>query len=431
MSTQADTSADTSRLAVMNFLNEIAGEFPDAISLASGRPAEAFFDLERWLGAIPLYQRELAARSGLSYADAGRRLAQYGRTNGMVHELIIEQLAQDEGVHGRADHVVVGAGCQEALALCLLSLCPGKNDVVIARDPTYIGMTGVADLHGIEIVPLHATDDALLADELQAVAESLRLQGKRARALYLIPEFDNPTGAVLSLGARHALLDVCAKQRIAVLEDNPYGMFRYEGERLPTLYALDANGCVIYLFTYSKTLCPAVRVGGALVPDTLFGDAKAARALVAELGERKSFLTVNTSQLNQALIGGVLLSQQGTLRELIAPQLNHYRSNRDLLLAALEREFGDERDAVHWNRPQGGFFLTMKLPFRFGQAEVLQCAREQHVIPMPLTFFSLSGTCQDSIRLAFSNVEPSLIGEGVARLGQFVRQYQEVCDASV
>lgn len=425
------TQTGTSRLAVMNFLNEVAGDFPDAISLASGRPAEAFFDLERWLDSIPLYQREFASRRDLSYADAGRLLAQYGRTNGIVNELIAEQLARDEGVHGRSEHVVVSAGCQEALALCLLSLCQDKNDVVIARDPTYIGMTGVADLHGIEIVPLHSKEDGQLAAELEEVAEKLRHQGKRARALYLIPEFDNPTGTVLSLEAREALLDVCAEQRIVVLEDNPYGMFRYEGERLQTLYALDRAGCVIYLFTYSKTLCPAVRVGGALVPDTLFGNAEAARALVANLGERKSFLTVNTSQLNQALIGGMLLAQQGTLRELIAPQLEHYRRNRDLLLAALEKEFAGQHDAVHWNRPEGGFFLTMKLPFSFGQAEVLRCAREQHVIPMPLSFFSLSGTCQDSVRLAFSNVEPSLIGEGVARLGQFVRQYQEVCDAAV
>lgn len=424
------TQTGTSRLAVMNFLNEVAGDFPDAISLASGRPAEAFFDLERWLDAIPLYQREFAARRDLSYADAGRLLAQYGRTNGIVNELIAGQLAQDEGVRGRSEHVVVTAGCQEALALCLLSLCENRNDVVIARDPTYIGMTGVADLHGIEIVPLHSKEDGQLAAELEAVAETLRSQGKRARALYLIPEFDNPTGTVLSLEARQALLEVCAGQRIAVLEDNPYGMFRYEGARLPTLYEIDRAGCVIYLFTYSKTLCPAVRVGGALVPDTLFGDAAAARTLVANLGERKSFLTVNTSQLNQALIGGMLLAQQGTLHALIAPQLEHYRRNRDLLLAALEKEFADQRDVVRWNRPEGGFFLTMTLPFAFGQAEVLRCAREQHVIPMPLSFFSLSGTCQDSIRLAFSNVEPSLIGEGVARLGQFVRQCLEVCDAT-
>lgn len=425
------SQAGTSRLSVMNFLNEVSGDFPDAISLASGRPAEAFFDLERWLGAIPRYQREFGSRRGLSFAEAGRCLAQYGRTNGIIQELVAEQLAQDEGVHGRGDHVVVSAGCQEALALCLLTLCQDKNDVVIARDPTYIGMTGVADLHGIEISPLHEKDDGRLAAELEDAAERLRSQGKRARVLYLIPEFDNPTGTVLSLEARHALLDVCARQRIMVLEDNPYGMFRYEGERLPTLYALDHAGCVIYLFTYSKTLCPAVRVGGALVPDTLFGDAAAASALVAELGERKSFLTVNTSQLNQALVGGVLLEEQGTLRRLVAPQLKHYRENRDLLLAALKREFAEQRDAVNWNCPEGGFFLTLKLPFSFGQAEALQCAREHRVIPMPLSFFSLSGTCKDSIRLAFSNIAPSLIDEGVARLAQFVRLKHEACDAVV
>lgn len=425
-----NTQPGTSRLAVMNFLNEVAGDFPDAISLASGRPAEMFFDLDRWLEAIPLYQRELATRWGVTYAGAGRRLAQYGRTNGLINDLVAAQLKQDEGVQTCGEHVVVGAGCQEALALCLLSLCHEKTDVVLARDPTYIGMTGVADLHGIEIVPLFAQDDAL-ADELRTVIEHLGRAGKRARAFYLIPEFDNPTGAVLSLQARKELMDVCADQRIVVLEDNPYGMFRYEGERIPTMYALDRAGSVIYLFTYSKTLCPAVRVGGAVVPDTLFGDANAARALIAELGERKSFLTVNTSQLNQALVGGILLSENGTLNALVSPQRDHYRKNRDLLLSALSDEFSESGEGMRWNRPEGGFFLTMDLPFRFGQKEVLQCASERHVIPMPLSFFSLSGICQESIRLAFSNVESTDIVEGVARLGQFVRQYQEVCDAAI
>jgi len=425
-----NTTAGTSRLAVMNFLNEVAGDFPSAISLASGRPAEAFFDLERWLAAIPLYQRELATRWGMTHANAGRRLAQYGRTNGLINDLIAAQLEQDEGVKTCGERVVIGAGCQEALALCLLSLCREKSDVVLARDLTYIGMTGVADLHGIEIVPLHARD-ADLADELRSVVERLGREGKRPRAFYLIPEFDNPTGTVLPLQVRKDLLDVCADQHILVIEDNPYGMFRYEGERVPTMYALDRAGCVVYLFTYSKTLCPAVRVGGAVVPETLFGDSSAARALVAELGERKSFLTVNTSQLNQALIGGILLSENGTLDHLVSPQRDHYRNNRDLLLAALSDEFSGNDEQIRWNRVEGGFFLTMDLPFRFGQEEVQRCAREQHVIPMPLSFFSLSGNRQESIRLAFSNVESTDIGEGVARLGRFVRQQQEVCDAAI
>jgi (S)-3,5-dihydroxyphenylglycine transaminase len=236
---------------------------------------------------------------------------------------------------------------------------------------------------------------------------------------------------VLSLQVRKELLDVCADQRVLVLEDNPYGLFRYEGERVPTMYTLDRTGSVIYLFTYSKTLCPAVRVGGAVVPDTLFGDAVAARALVAELGERKSFLTVNTSQLNQALIGGILLSENGTLNRLVSPQRDHYRRNRDLMLSALSDEFSGNDSGVRWNRPEGGFFLIMDLPFRFGEEEVLYCARERHVIPMPLSFFCLSGIYKESIRLAFSNVESTHIAEGVARLGQFIRQYEEICHAAI
>lgn len=419
MTTGSDGSP---RLAVMNFLNEIAADFPDAISFASGRPAEEFFDLERWLSAVPAYQRHMAERSGLAYSAAGRRLAQYGRTNGLINELIAAQLGKDEGVHCQPQQVVVTAGCQEAMALCVQALCTQPGDVIIARNPTYIGVTGIADLYGIEIVPLQRSADDDLAGELTALVASLRERGRNPRVLYLIPEFDNPTGSVIPASTRQALLDVCAAQRIVVLEDNPYGMFRFEGERSAPLQALDRAGSVIYLGTYSKTLCPAVRVGCAVVPPTLFGDAAASRALVAALGERKSFLTVNTSQLNQALVGGILLAEEATLARQIAPQLDHYRANRDCLVACLADEFDGLDANIRWNRPEGGFFLTLFLPFRFGRDEVAECADRYQVIPMPMSFFSLDESQQHCIRIAFSNVQRDAIECGVRRLGRYVRR---------
>lgn len=427
-----NNSNGSQRLAVMNFLNEVAGDFPNAISFASGRPADAFFDLTRWLGAISAYQHHVAERRGIAFADAGRWLAQYGRTNGLINELIAAQLAADDGVQSDADQIIVTAGCQEAIALCVQALCGAPGDVIIARNPTYIGVTGVADLYGVGIVPLNSVVDGHLAGELRDVIVRLRREGKTARALYLIPEFDNPTGSVISEAARRELLDVCAAERVVVLEDNPYGMFRFEGERAPPMQALDRAGSVIYLGTYSKTLCPTVRIGCAVVPPTLFGDVAASRALLAALGERKSFLTVNTSQLNQALVGGILLAEGGSLARQVAPQLDYYRANRDRLIGCLEAEFGGLDADIRWNRPEGGFFLTLALPFRFGRVEVLECANEHQVIPMPMSFFALDASQQRSIRIAFSNVRLDAIEQGVERLAGYVRRkIEESADATV
>jgi (S)-3,5-dihydroxyphenylglycine transaminase len=197
-------------------------------------------------------------------------------------------------------------------------------------------------------------------------------------------------------------------------------MFRFEGEAHPPLAALDVWGCVIYLGTYSKTLCPSVRVGCLVVPETLFGDAAASREFVRQVGERKSFLTTNTSQFNQALVGGVLLAEQGSLRRIIQPALEHYRRNRDVLIDCLTAAFAKERERIFWNHPHGGFFLSMELPFEFCHSEVVDCAREYDVIPMPMSFFALDGSQRTRVRFAFSNIMPEAIEQGIERFARFV-----------
>jgi len=299
------------------------------------------------------------------------------------------------------------------------ALCASPGDVVLTRNPTYIGITGVAALAGIDLVPL---DDGAgnTADAIEHAVRNLSAQGRRPRALYLIPSFDNPTGTTLSADERVAILEACQRHRIVVLEDNPYGMFRFEGEAPPPMAALDRHGAVVYLGTYSKTLCPAVRIGCAVVPETLFGDAAASRALIGELGVRKSFITVNSSQLNQALVGGVLLAEQGSLERLVAPARHHYRRNRDHFLARLAAEFPAGCE-VGWNRPEGGFFLTLELPFAFGEREVFRCAQDYQVVPLPMSFFALDGSQDKRVRMAFSNVSEAQITAGVAQFARFVR----------
>ncbi len=405
--------ASTSAAEVMNFLNEVAGRYPQAISLAAGRPTDVLFER---LGTADLAERidRYLDASGMSMAT----LLQYGRTAGAIHALMARQLRIDEGVPAVPERVVVTAGCQEAMSLCLSALCRTSQDVALVCNPTYIGATGAAAALGIAVHGLTADGDGLPAAIDEAVA-GLRREGRRAAALYLIPDFDNPTGRVLDRAQRLAILDACERHRIVVLEDNPYGMFRYDGDAVAPMAALDRVGSVIYLSTYSKTLCPAARVGSAVVPETLFGDREAATALFDDLVQRKSYLTVNTGQIAQAIVGGHLLLHDGSLRGWIEPARSVYRTNRDALLDRLDMRFGSD-PRISWNRPEGGFFLTVDLPFAFDAAAVDECVNEEGVIVMPMAFFALDASQDRRIRLAFSAVGPERIAAGVDALARYL-----------
>jgi (S)-3,5-dihydroxyphenylglycine transaminase len=314
----------------------------------------------------------------------------------------------------------MSSGCQEALTLCIQTLCSSPGDILLLRNPTYIGAIGAADCAGVELVSF-SSENNTFGDALQgAIARSHQL-GKRPRALYLIPDFDNPTGSVLSNLDRELAITICARHHIVILEDNPYGMFSYDGQTELSLAALDTKGVVVYLGTFSKTICPSVRVGFAVVPETFFGDPSASQEFLAELSQRKSFLTVNTSQLNQALVGGVLLTEGYSIKKMIAPARDHYHQNRDILLAQLANEFSNISDLVHWNFPAGGFFMSVELPFPFLEQELSECVSKYHVIPMPMSFFSLDDTQNNKIRLAFSNITAERIVDGVNRLAEYVR----------
>jgi (S)-3,5-dihydroxyphenylglycine transaminase len=410
----------SSQSAVMNFLNEVAERYPSAISLASGRPTDVFLgrlDPMALLGALQRYERHRTATLGSR--NVMTALLQYGRTAGMIEALVAAQIANDESVSATADRLIVTSGCQEALALCIAALCPDYTDVALVCNPTYIGATGAANASRVMLSPLTAADGDI-ASSLAAADEQLHRKGQRARVVYLIPEFDNPTGHVIDRAQRLAILRECSRRRIVVLEDNPYGMFRFDGDQVPPMASLDEAGSVIYLSTYSKTLCPGLRIGSLVLPDTLFGDRSARLRLFEDLTQRKSFLTVNTSQIAQAMVAGFLLEQDCSLRRWVQPPLSLYRENRDTMLKALARAFGSSQSSVRWNRPDGGFFLVLDVPFHFDADSTSHCALEYGVIPMPMAFFALDASQDYRIRLAFSAVNAAQIDAGINALGRYV-----------
>ncbi|PKV11648.1 PLP-dependent aminotransferase family protein [Xanthomonas prunicola] len=427
-STQTDQAMGDDRLDVMTFLNEVSSRHPNAISFVSGRPTDSCFDLQAWMRAVPRLATHLAQRHRISQAGALDLIAQYGTTQGIIEDLVVAQLAADEGVPASIDRMLITAGCQEALHLCVTELCRQPNEVVLVRNPTYIGITGVADSHGITIAAFNR-DGRADAEALAETLDALHAAGQRARLLYLVPDFDNPTGTVLPRDQREAITAVCAAHGVLILEDNPYGLFAFETERVPTMRALDSHGCVIYLGTYSKTLCPGLRVGFLVLPPTLFGSAAAARTLHQALTRRKSFGTLNTSQVTQAVVGGVLLEHGCSLAPLIQAPRALYQRNRDRMLECLAHELGALTPQIHWNVPAGGFFLIVTLPFVFAAEEAASCARECGVLVMPLSFFAIDGSCRQQVRLAYSNVATERIAEGIARFSRFVRHRLHAADS--
>jgi (S)-3,5-dihydroxyphenylglycine transaminase len=408
-------------LDVMNFLNEVVLRYPDAVSFAPGRPSERFFDVEGSLGQAALWVESRATASGASERAIWNDLGQYNKTNGIINDLISRQLAADEGIAAPAESILVTTGCQEGMAILLLGLIDPAGDALLVSDPAYIGVPGLARILGLTLIPIPTGERGLDPEAVaRGIAEARRM-GRRPRALYDVPDFNNPLGTRMPVEARRELLALAREHEMLIWEDNPYSMFSYDGPPLPTLKALDEHGVVVYMGSLSKTLFPGLRLGYLVADQQVLLPGGQRVPLAAELSKIKSLTTVNTSTVVQAIAGGILLAAGGSLRPLVAEKLPFYRANRDRMLACLEASLGGV-DGVRWNRPEGGFFLSMTLPFEFTDECLTACARDYGVIVCPLRFFALTPGRERQVRLSFSYVDEERIAEGIDRFARFVRE---------
>ncbi|MDH6109416.1 (S)-3,5-dihydroxyphenylglycine transaminase [Kitasatospora sp. MAP12-15] len=410
-------------LDAMNFLNEVTQRFPRAVSFAPGRPYEGLFEtagIERHLKVYTDYLREELGQSPEQIKTA---LFQYGRTNGQIHQLIARTLENDEGIRIAPEAVVVTVGCQEGMLLALRALFAGPRDVLLVNSPCYVGATGAARLLDIPVEPVREGAAGLDPAAVAAAAVRLRAAGLRPRALYLVPDFGNPSGVSLGVAARHRLLEVAAEHDLLILEDNPYGFFVREGAPRPTLKSLDTERRVIHLGSFAKTAFPGARVG-YLLADQEVADADGRRSLLAEqLSKIKSMTTVNTPALSQAVIGGLLIESGFRLRETNGAAIAFYRRNLDALLRELEAHFPPERRAalgLSWNRPDGGFFLTVDVAFRADNEALERSARDYGVLWTPMDAFYPGGGGEHQLRLSCSYLRLDQIADGVRRFAAFV-----------
>ncbi|MFJ9458606.1 PLP-dependent aminotransferase family protein [Kitasatospora sp. NPDC101447] len=408
-------SLEDPALASMTFLNEVTSRYPDALSFAPGRPTEEHFDVRSVHRRLERFCDHLSTDLGYGPAEVNRTLCQYGRTSGIVHDLIARHLEVDEGMRVDPESIVVTVGCQEAMFLALRSLRRDERDVVLAVSPTYVGLTGAARLVDLPVVPVASGTTGIDLADLAAKLRLLRERGLRPRGCYVVPDFANPSGLRLDLATRHDLLDLAAREGILLLEDNPYGMFHDGSGRLPTLKALDTRRTVVYFGSFAKTVLPGARVG-YLVADQRVRDAQGRIGGFAEqLSRIKSMVTVNTSPVSQAVVGGALLENDFSLARGTSRERDTYQRNMAHILRGLESRFRRCPD-VSWNTPHGGFFVVVTVPFTVDDELLERSGRAFGVLWTPMSHFYDGKEGRNQLRLSCSSLSGEQLEEGLNRL---------------
>jgi (S)-3,5-dihydroxyphenylglycine transaminase len=408
-------------LETMNFLNEITTRYPAAISFAPGRPHDGFFDTEQIFTYIRGYLDHLA-ETGSSPDQIRGALFQYGPTAGQIRELIASSLRADENIDVPAESIVVTVGCQEAMLLVLRALISGPRDVFLVSSPCYVGITGAAKLLDIEVTAVEEREGGFSCGDLEAAISAERARGRRPRAFYVVPDHSNPAGTTMPIEIRHELLELAARQDILIIEDSPYRMVSL-APHLPTLKSLDRQSRVVHLGSFSKTAFPGARVGFAIADQPVTDATGRTGMLADELAKIKSMVTVNTSPLSQAVIAGMLLACQGRVSELNTEAAAYYANAMRATLRQLDRCLPAERRAalgVRWNEPDGGFFLTMRVPFLAGNEALARSAEDFGVIWTPMSYFYPNGGGDYSIRLSVSYLALEEITDGITRLVGFI-----------
>jgi (S)-3,5-dihydroxyphenylglycine transaminase len=273
------------------------------------------------------------------------------------------------------------------------------------------------------VIPVPEGERGPEPDAVRDCARHAIRAGRRPRALYVVPDFANPSGTSMAVPARKRLLEVAAAEDMLIIEDNPYGFFTRDVEARPTLKSMDRDGTVVYLGSFAKTCFPGARLGYVLAEQRVITDDGRCSLLADELAKIKSMVTVNTPSLSQAVIGGMLVQSGCRLRESNQMAIDFYRNNLQSVLAGLDLHFPESRRSelgISWNSPGGGFFTVVTVPFEASEAALERSARDYGVLWTPMSGFFPGGGGQHQLRLSSSYLQPSQIAEGIGRLASFI-----------
>lgn len=410
---------------VIGFLNDTQYKFPDAISFVAGQPDENFFEIEDNLSRFDTYVRHRVASDGKDRRTIVNKLGQYSKTKGIVNDIVAEYLKTDENIHIKPEDILMTAGAQEAFAIIVSTICNREQDVILTEDPSYIGLSAFAKVFHYPIHGVSIDEEGIDLRELKNKIIELYRSDKRVKLLYVIPDYQNPSGSCMPIGSRLKLLDMARQYNFLIIEDSVYNSFTYEQKKHPTLKSLDKYNRVIYVGSFSKSLFPGLRIGLIAADQVIENEKGVEVALIDEMVKVKAQLTNNTSAVSQAILAGVLLDNRYSLSEWNKPKFQSYKLKRDRMIAALDkhiRAFESEWSAgIRWTIPEGGFFLKVSLPFPVDTGSVHDCAAKFGVIFCPMRYFYLNGGGENDMRLTFSNLSLENIDEGVGRLAAYLK----------
>jgi 2-aminoadipate transaminase len=363
---------------------------PEVISLAGGMPFVQALPSEELLEVVQKVIR-----------DRGSVALQYGGGSGQEGlKLRLSELMGEEGVVADPSSILVTVGAQQALDLAgKVFIDPG--DLVAIEAPSYVGALAAFGAFQPRYLQIPMDDDGLIVEAFEQALAA----GARPTFLYVCPNFHNPAGVTLSLDRRHRLVEVCRAARIPIVEDNAYGLLRFEGSPLPSLHSMDPDN-VVYLGSLSKVFCPGVRVGWMVAPP----------AVLERLILFKEAADLCSSNLNQ-LVAEEWLSDGRRWRTSLTELIGIYRSRRDAMVEALGAHFPP---GSRWTHPHGGFYVWATLPPGADTRALLPAAVDRGVAYVPGTAFYPDGSGADRLRLAFCYPSEDAIREGVRRLGDLV-----------
>ncbi|HHX43536.1 MAG TPA: PLP-dependent aminotransferase family protein [Chloroflexi bacterium] len=376
---------------------------PDTISMAGGWPDA---------GVFPIDQLDAVAHHVLT--EAPQDSLQYGLTDGFPPLRVqLAEMMCEAGIPASMDNIAISSGSQQALDL-VGRLFLDEGDTVLVESPTFLGALQSFMAYGPRLVGVPVDDEGLCVDEFERL-----VQETKPKFAYLLPTFHNPAGVTMSLERRRRVVEIADHYGVPIVEDDPYGQLRYEGEPLPSLAALDAErfpenavagayvkGNVIYLGSFSKTLAPGLRVSWAVCPGDL-----AQQFVMAKQGA-----DLHTSALGQAMASEFI--RRGWLPAQVQRIRDTYRVRRDAMLEAIAEHFPE---GVRHTHPAGGLFLWVVLPEGMDAVALLKDAAARKVAFVPGGPFYVDGGGANTLRLSFACMPPETIREGIRRLAEVIK----------
>jgi len=375
---------------------------PDIISFAGGLPAPEVFPVKEFQDAC-----------NFVLTDHGAQALQYSTTEGYLplRELIARNNARFS-VKVNAENIMITSGSQQALDF-IGRVFVNRGDYIVVESPTYLGALQAWNAYGAQYISVPSDEHGMLVDKLE---EALRIGPK---FIYILPNFQNPSGSTLSLERRKRLILLADQYGVPIVEDDPYGQLRYDGEHISSVATLDSRyrhdnedngkytGNVIYLSTFSKLLAPGLRLAWVIAPPQV----------IHKLVMTKQAADLHTSSFNQHVAYEV--AKGGFLDDHVKVIRATYKERRDVMIEMMEEMFPSE---VTWTKPQGGMFLWGKLPENVDAAEVLKVAIERKVAFVPGAAFHPNGGGANTMRINFSFANPDDIREGITRLGKTLKE---------